>query len=306
MRRGTADRGFVLSFPPFTGAVKWLVAINLAVYLLRLLLEATGLAPLAAAITGVLQLVPVDVLHGKIWQLATYAFVHAGFLHFLFNMLALWMFGAQVEQTWGTRRFLHLYAYGVLGAALFTVALSYAGALNLSPVIPTVGASGGIYAVLIAFGMSFPESEIMMLLPPVSIKAKYFVWLLIVLALISSLQGGGNVAYVAHLGGLISGFLYVRFVHQRGRRPATSAGRYAGRGLSDRAWAPPPAPRQPNFFARLRNSYYLWKRRRAARKFEVYMRRHDRRVFFDEHGNYIPSEEPPKKQNGENKGGWVN
>jgi hypothetical protein len=153
--------------------------------------------------------------------------------------------------------------------------------------------------------MTFPESEIMMIFPPVSIKGKYFVGVLIVLTLIFSLQGGGSVAYIAHMGGLISGFLYVRFVQRRGRSYATSAGRYVGRGLSDRAWNPPPA-NKPGIFARLRDSYYRWKRRSAAKKFEVYMRKHDRRVFFDEHGNYIPSDEPPKKDNGESKGPWVN
>src|SRR5262249_5083775 len=140
--------------------------------------------------------------------------------------------------------------------------------------------------------------------PPVSIKAKYFVWLLIVLTLIFSLQGGGAVAYMAHMGGLISGFLYVKFIHQRNRRPA-AGGRYVGRGLSARD-CKTPAAHKPGFMARFRDGYYRWKRRRAAKKFEVYMAKHDRRVFFDEHGNYIPSEEPPKKDNGESKGPWVN
>jgi membrane associated rhomboid family serine protease len=305
MRRGVADRGFTLSFPPFTYIVKWLVAINLAVYLLTLLLEAAGLHALKAQVVGALQLMPADVVHGYLWQLVTYAFVHQGFGHFFWNMIGLWMFGSRMEQTLGQRRFLTLYTWGVLGAAVFSVVLSYAGMLGLRPETATVGASGGIYAILIAFGMIFAESEVMMIFPPVSIKGKYFVWLLIVVTLIFSLQGGGNVAYIAHLGGLISGFLYVRFVHQRGRSYGTSANRYVGRGLSDRAWVPPPA-NKPGLIARFRDAYYRWKRRNAAKKFEVYMRKHDRRVFFDEHGNYIPSDEPPKKDNGESKGPWVN
>jgi membrane associated rhomboid family serine protease len=302
MQRGLADRGFTLSFPPFTNIVKWLVAINLAVYLLLLVMAAAGLRQLAGEIQALLWLMPAQVVRGYVWQLVTYAFVHAGFLHFFFNMLALWMFGSQMEQTWGARRFLKLYAWGVFGAAALSVALSYTGALGMTPITPTVGASGGVYAVLIAFGMTFPESEIMMIFPPVSIKAKYFVWLLIVITLISSLAGGGAVAYMAHMGGLITGFLYVKSL-QRGRRAA--AGRYVGRGLSDRAWMAPP-PEKPGFIARFRDAYYRWKRRRAAKKFEVYMAKHDRRVFFDEHGNYIPSDEASKKDNGEGKGPWVN
>lgn len=305
MQRGLADRGFTLSFPPFTYIVKWIAGINLAVYLLLLVLAAGGQRQLVGEIKSAFWLMPAAVVGGYVWQLVTYAFLHEGFLHFFFNMLALWMFGAQMEQTWGARRFLKLYTWGILGAALFTVALSYSGALGLTPITPTVGASGGVYAVLIAFGMTFPESEIMMILPPVSIKAKYFVWLLIVLTLISSLQGGGDVAYMAHMGGLVAGFLYVRFGLQRGRRYPTAARGYVGRGLSDRAWTAPP-PRKPGVMDRMRDSYYRWKRRRAAKKFEVYMRKHDRRVYFDEHGNYIPSEEPPKKEDGESKGPWVN
>lgn len=206
MQRGLASRDFTLRFPPFTPAVKWIVGINLAVYLLLLLLESSGRG-LSSQIVGWLALTPGLVTRGYLWQLLTYAFVHLGFLHFFFNMLALWMFGSQLEQTWGARRFLKLYGWGLLGAAVFTVLLSYAGAFGLTPLRATIGASGGVYAVLIAFGMTFPESEIMMIFPPVSMKAKYFVWLLIVLTLISSLQGGGDVAYMAHMGGLISGFL---------------------------------------------------------------------------------------------------
>jgi membrane associated rhomboid family serine protease len=303
MQRGVANRDFTLRFPPFTTAVKWIIGINLAMYLILLLLESGGLSD---QIVAQLALTPALVARGRVWQLITYGFVHQQFLHFFFNMLALWMFGSQLEQTWGTRRFLKLYGWGLLGAAVFTVILSYAGWIGLSPIRGTVGASGGVYAVLIAFGMTFPESEIMMIFPPVSMKAKYFVWLLIVLTLISSLRGGGDVAYMAHMGGLIAGFLYVKFVHQRRRGPAASAGRYVGRGLSDRTWNAP-TTKKPGFLARFRDGYYRWKRRRAAKKFEVYMAKHDRRVFFDEHGNYIPSDdEPPKKDNGESKGPWVN
>ena len=305
MKRGVADQNIVLSFPPFPRAVKWLIGINLAVYLVLLLLQASRMLHAFGLMESALWLVPTAVIHGRIWQVATYAFVHIDFFHFLFNMLALWMFGGQIEQTWGTRRFVHLYAYSVLGAALVSMALSYSGALGLTPTVPTIGASGGVYGILLAFGMTFPESPIMMIPFPVSIKAKYFVGILIVIALISSLRESTGVAYVAHLGGLISAFFYIKFIHQRGRSYATTTGRYVGRGLSDRSWVAL-SPPKPSLFARWRNDYYRWKRRRAAQKFEVYMRKHDRRVYFDEHGNYIPTDDPPKKQNGENKGGWVN
>ncbi|MCI0349222.1 MAG: rhomboid family intramembrane serine protease [Acidobacteriales bacterium] len=309
MRRVLArnQQGTVLSFPPFTWAVMWIIAINLAIYITVLLLDKGNFYPSLSAILKYGALVPAAVVSkGWIWQTVTYAFVHMSFLHFLYNMFTIWMFGATMEQTWGTKRFLQLYSSGVIGAALVTIAVSYSGVLGLSPGTITIGASGGVYGILLAFAMTFPESEIMMFPFPMTMKAKYYVAILILFTLLSSTAEQSGVAHAAHLGGLVFAYLYLKFVHQRGRSYATTAGRYVGRGLSDRAWAPAPA-KKPGFLARLRDEYYRWKRRRAAKKFEVYMAKHDRRVFFDEHGNYIPSDdEPPKKDNGESKGPWVN
>ena len=116
---------------------------------------------------------------------------------------------------WGTRRFLELYSFGVIGAALTTTVLSYTHVLG-NPTIPTVGASGGVFAILIAFGIVFGENEILMIPFPISLKAKYFVAILIVVTLAFAIQGGGNVAYVAHLGGLFFGYIYVKFVPRGG------------------------------------------------------------------------------------------
>jgi membrane associated rhomboid family serine protease len=113
------------------------------------------------------------VLHGWIWQLVTYSFIHAGFWHWFGNMIGIWMFGSAFEGSWGTRRFLELYSFGVVGAALTTIALSFAHALGRPDSI-TVGASGGVFAILIAFGMVFGENDILMIPFPVSLKAKYF------------------------------------------------------------------------------------------------------------------------------------
>ena len=272
-----------LSFPPFTRAVTWLIGINTAFYLLRL---ALGLIqfPVQRFALMYLALTPVQVVqHGWLWQLATYSFIHFEFWHWFGNMLGLWMFGASIENAWGSRRFVELYSIGVLGAAVTTVVFSYARILG-RPETPTIGASGGVFAVLIAFGILFSESEIMMIPFPFLIKAKYFIGILIVITLAFALTGGGNVAYVAHLGGLLFGYLYVR----RGPKPAL-----VNVGLSERYYG-------------LRNSYYRWKRRRAARKFEVYMQQHDRQVHFDEHGNYVPPDDDARKGNGGDKSGWVN
>ena len=276
-----------LSLPPFTRAVTWLIGINTGVFLLMALLSLIH-TPFVASIQEYIlygELVPSQVVRsGYVWQLITYSFLHANFGHWFWNMLGLWMFGSAIEGAWGTRRFVELYFIGVIGAAITTVALAFAHILG-DPTRATIGASGGIYAVLIAFGILFSESEILMIPFPLAIKAKYFVGILIVATLAFAMMGGGNVAYVAHLGGLLFGWLYVR----RGPKPAM-----VNVGLSERIYG-------------LKNSYYRWKRRRAAKKFEVYMRKtENRQVHFDEHGNYIPPEDDQGKGNGGGKSGWVN
>lgn len=273
-----------LSLPPFTKAVTWLIGINTAVYLLQMALGLMGV-PAETFLKVYVALTPESVVyHGFIWQLITYGFVHLEFWHWFGNMFALWMFGASVENAWGVRRFVELYLIGIVGAAVTTVGLAFAHVLA-RPTTTTLGASGGVFAVLIAFGILFAENEIMLIPFPFMIKAKYFIGILIVVELALAMSGGNGVAYVAHLGGLFFGWLYVRRGPKGAMVNVSVAERYYG----------------------LRNSYYRWKRRRAAKKFEVYMRtKHDRDVHFDEHGNYIPPEDDSRKGNGGGKSGWVN
>ena len=273
-----------LSLPPFTKAVTWLIGINTGVYLLQLALGAARI-PADDFLKVYAALTPWWVVyHGWIWQLITYGFVHLEFWHWFGNMFALWMFGASVENAWGVRRFLELYLIGIVGAAVTTVGLAFMHVLA-RPTTTTLGASGGVFAVLIAFGILFAENEIMLIPLPFMIKAKYFIGILIVVELALAMSGGNGVAYVAHLGGLFFGWLYVR----RGPK-----GAMVNVSVSERYYG-------------IRNSYYRWKRRRAAKKFEVYMRtKHDRDVHFDEHGNYIPPDDDSRKGNGGGKSGWVN
>ena len=281
-------RTLSLSLPPFTKAVKWLVITNAAVYLLLELLKAV-VPGVGGELTLVLALIPAAVMHGWIFQLVTYSFVHAGVLHILFNMLGLWMFGAQLESDWGHKRFLEFYFFCVIGAALTTIAISYTGLGGVVPSTPTVGASGGVLGILMAFGMLYGNQEIMLFPIPISIRAKYFVAGVAFITLVEAISASGagrgsNVAYIAHLGGLLFGFIYVKFVPKRGLAFGTTE----------------------RYFS-VRNSYYRWKRRRAARKFEVFMRKQNRTVSgtFDENGNYIPPDDLDKK-NGGSKSGWVN
>lgn len=288
MPRGTMS----LSFPPFTRAVKQLLIANGVIFLVLALLGA--FAPALADVAQVLfQLRALNVVHGWLWQLVTYAFLHAGLMHILFNMLALWMFGAQLEMDWGYNLFMQFYFFCVIGAALVTVAVSFTGLLGVTPYTATVGASGGIYGLLLAFGMLHGESEVMLFPLPFRIKAKYFVMGIIALALygaLSSSRGGGqSIAYMAHLGGVLFGYIWLKFIPRRG----------FGYAASERAFG-------------MRNSYYRWKRKRAARKFEVYMRKHDRidyrhEDYFDESGNFRdPSARDPRKKNGDSRPPWVN
>ncbi|HXY02270.1 MAG TPA: rhomboid family intramembrane serine protease, partial [Terriglobales bacterium] len=228
-------------------------------------------------------LIPDRVLHGWIWQLVTYSFLHAGVMHVLINMLMLWMFGAQEEMDWGSKKFLEFYLFCIVGAALTTMVVAYSPIPGVSPLTATIGASGGVYGVLMAFGMLYGDQEIFMFPLPFMMKAKYMVAIMILLVILATFQPSqGGIANFAHLGGLLFGFLYVKFMPRRGLTY----------GASER-------------YFNIRNAYYRWKRRRAARKFEVYMRQHNRTVSFDEHGNYIPPDEMDKK-NGGSKSGWVN
>jgi membrane associated rhomboid family serine protease len=280
-----------LSLPPFTKAVKWFIIINAAVYFGLLLLR-LGAAPLANTIQFWGSLIPVAVTHGFIYQLVTYAFLHDPYSisHILFNMLVLWMFGSQVEMDLGTRQFVEFYLWCVVGAALVTIAVSYAPFIGGDPRIPTIGASGGLFGIYAAFGMLHGEQEIMMFPIPITMKAKYFVWILVVVTIALALaQAAGSrsasIAYTAHLGGLLFGYLYLKFLPRRGLRFLFSE-RYYG----------------------VRNSYYRWKRKRSARKFEVYMRQHKREDYFDEYGNFKdPNARKDDKDNGQSSGGgWVN
>src|SRR5579859_5805280 len=159
-----------LSFPPFTPAVKWLVGTNVAIFLAMLFV---GLASHGAVdwVQVHFALVPSLLIHhGWLWQLVTYAFLHGGVMHVLFNMLALWMFGATLEMDWRAQHFLEFYFFCVIGAALTTVGVSYSGMPHVAPDTMTLGASGGVYGILLAFGMLYGDQEIMLFPLPFLIK----------------------------------------------------------------------------------------------------------------------------------------
>jgi len=232
-----------LLFPSFPPGVKWLIVANVAVYIFNFFFFDSALHGFLLS----LDLMPSAVVYrGAIWQLATYMFMHAGVLHILFNMLALWMFGAAIEETWGTRRFLRFYFICGVGAAVCVVLANLAFG---DPNQRVLGASGAIYGILLAFGMLFPEQEVllMMLFP---IKAKYMVMIFGAIAFLGSFQTGGTVSNLAHLGGMLVGYIYIRlqFSSRRSRGPKAR--------FSMSGW------------------WRDYKVQRAKKKFQVYMKRH--------------------------------
>lgn len=203
------DRRISISFgQPLTPWVRNLMLINAAVYAVQLL---TGGAGADNLVVRYLALYPAQVLgNGAVWQLLTYAFLHGGFFHLLFNLFTLWVFGGDVERLLGPRRFLGYYLFSAVGAALFHL-IFYPGSM-----VPVIGASGAIYAVLVAFALFFPDRVITLLLffvLPVEIKARYLVAIFIAISLFSGISSHGTsdgVAHLAHLGGALTGFLLLR------------------------------------------------------------------------------------------------
>ena len=276
-----------LSFPPFTRAIKTLIGINAGIYLLLIALAALRQGPAAAAIVDFLMLRASHVAHGKIYELVTYGFVHGGFFHLFFNMLMLWMFGSMLETAWGSRKFWEFYLFGIIGAGLGTVLLAYTlgSIVHLSPNTPTLGASGGIYAILMATGMLFGNQEVYLFPFPIAIRLKYLVGILAFIALVGALGDAGDTANVAHLSGLLFGYIYVKFVPRRGLAFAFSETSYG-----------------------IRNRYHRWKLNRSKKKFQVYMRKHgqDPKDYFDEYGNFRDPSTRDRKSNGDSRGGYVN
>jgi len=194
-------------FPP---VIKNLLIINAAVFLVQLLASNLMLngRPLGYLLNVWFALNPLGSnFNFQVWQLITYQFMHGGFGHIFFNMFALWMFGMEIENNWGSKKFLIFYLLCGVVAGLFQLFLT--PLLGAGPAV-TIGASGAVYGVLIGFALMFPDRPIYLyfLLP---IKAKYLVGFLIILEFLLVDSAGSNVAHLAHLGGALAGFLFIMF-----------------------------------------------------------------------------------------------
>jgi membrane associated rhomboid family serine protease len=225
--------------PGFPQGVKWLLISNVAIFIINFFADRTGLSgPFIF-----LKLIPVAVVKDFfVWQLATYAFLHQGFGHIIWNMLALWMFGADIERIWGTRRFVQFYFFCAVGAGICVVIANYVLPWG-NPSIPTIGSSGAIFGILLVYAIMFPDRDILFgfVFP---IKVKYFVMIVGAVAFLSSFGINTGVSNFAHLGGLLFGYLFLKTPNMQ---------------------FDPVAP--------VRRRYRDWKLQRAKKKFQVYLRK---------------------------------
>jgi membrane associated rhomboid family serine protease len=228
-----------IGYPRWTRAVKLLIIACVVTFLVQNIM--------GRAFTSAFGLTPSDVISGSVWQLATYIFLHDNILHILFNMIGLWMFGSELEEVWGTRQFTRFFFTCGIGAGITSLVVALLlGGYHLS--VTTIGASGAVYGILLAFGMLFPDRIIYWLILP--IRAKYFVMILGGIAFFSSISASNSgVAHVAHLGGMLFGYIYIK-----------------ARGMSRRR-------HHSRISFGMKDWYGQWQRKRLRRKFDVYYNR---------------------------------
>jgi len=232
-------RGFI------TPGVKLLVLLCTGVFVLQTVLEV--FFPLTAApwFIHLFGLIPRGVVPGlRVWQPLTYIFLHGGLMHLLVNMFMLWMFGRNLEEVWGKKRFLNYFFLCGVGAGLVTILVKFVPLFwgHQPSDVPTIGASGAIFGILIANAILFPDRQIWVLFFLVAIPMRVFVAIMAAIEFFSTFgSSGDNVAHFCHLGGMLVGWLYLR------------------RG---------------SFLYRVRNEMADWRYQRNRRKFEVFMKKH--------------------------------
>ena len=268
-----------MGFPSFRGSVRTLILISTAVFLLLLLLRAVG-SPLAEVLVGHGILSKAGILHGFVWQFVTYGFLHLDPFNFLLSMLGIYFIGAAVEDRIGPRAFVELYLISLAGAGVVGFLLSLTGEIAQGW---AMGSGPAANAILMVFYLLYREARVSPMFIPIPIPVK---WIVIFVAGVETaylLLYRFSLGVLVLLLGLGAGYVWHRMLWRRNLSLI----------LQER-------------IARSRNDYYRWKRRRAARKFEVYMRKHEKdpKQYFDEYGNFKPPNEKDKGDRG--PGGWVN
>jgi membrane associated rhomboid family serine protease len=268
-----------LTFPPFSGMVRLLVFANLAVFFALAILH-LFVSTFTDALIRHLILQPADVATGHVSQLVTYPFVEQSILGILFSSLSIWLCGSILEGAYGSRFLRELYFTSVIAGAILASALSFTRVLGLSPDLSVAfGAWSGIFGILVAIAIRMGDLEFMLFPLPINIKAKYLIAIYILIDIAVLLKGGDTFGALLNLSAGFAGYLYVQFAPRRG----------LAFGLSERLYG-------------VRNAWYRARRRRAARKFEVYMGKQGRKVQFDKEGRYID----PDSTKDPNDKRWMN
>ena len=274
-----------MSFPPFSGVVRRLVFTNVGVFFAIAVLHlfmAGSIDSLFAVYPkpGHLVLQPSALAGGQLWQLITYSFIEWGIFSILFSSLSIWFCGSILESSYGSRFLGELYFTSAIGGAVIASALSFTHVLGLSPNAASYGAWAGVYGVLVAIAVRMGDLEFMLFPLPIGIRAKYLVGIYILIDVAILLKGGDVFGALLHLSAGFSSYLYLHFAPRRG----------FGFSASEQIFG-------------MRNAWYRAKRRRAARKFEVYMGKQGRKVKFDDEGRYIDPDEERKDPNDKR---WMN
>jgi membrane associated rhomboid family serine protease len=264
-----------LAFPDFRGATRRLILANLGAYFVLLLMSLAWPASMAKTVAA-LSFDPQAFLHGALWQPLTYSFIHVGILGTLLELLSLWFLAGFLEGFHNANWVLSLYGASVLGTALAALALyGLSGTVAASIIgepMALMGCFGGIFGLLVAIGVLYGDVQFMLFPLPIGIKARYLAMIYALIAF-ATLFGQGRMLAFSLLGGGLTGWLFVRMAPRRGMPFMLSESWYG-----------------------VRNRYYRWKRRRAARKFEVYMRSQGRNVRFDGQGKLIDEDSDDKKR----------
>jgi membrane associated rhomboid family serine protease len=260
------------SFPGFRGVTRQLVLVNLACFFGLLILKVAA-QNLFLTIANLLVFVPSAFLHGALWQPLTYSFIHVDALGTAFELLSLWFLAGFLEDLHNSAWVIGLYASAVVGTAVAALAIyAMSGTFSfMAGEVPLYGCFGGIFGMLVAIGVLYGDMEFLLFFT-IGIKARYLaiIYALISIAMLFSAQ---RMYAFAQLGGAAAGLLWIRLAPRRGVSFAFSESVYG-----------------------LRNRYYRWKRRRAARKFEVYMKSQGRTVRFDGQGRQLDDNPDDKKR----------
>lgn len=269
-----------LALPSFGGATRKLVLVHVGIFfgvaLLSLFAKSAGAFVFVAA-----ALSPLDVVHGQLWRLVTYGFVPLGLLGALFALLTLWFVGSMLEESRGERWLYELYFTSIVVGGVVATAVAFTHVFHIDPAsLVGAGARAGNYGLLVALAMVDGDQEFLLFFL-VRLKVRYLVALYVIIQLALLVSESGAINALVLVCAALGGYLFVKFVPRRGLSYAATERYYS-----------------------LRNEYYRNKRRRAARKFEVYMKAQNREVHFDQDGRYVDPDKDPARNPNDKR--WMN